>query len=390
MIVNFGFRNFFSFKEGAEITFSLEKRVLDSIPNKNGISYILGIKGANGSGKTNIIRALGFIYSFATSSSDRKIDETIRLDSFFESEEPSEFYIDFILDEKLYTYSFVIDKFKVYNEKLTKKVKREVVIFERKENVIEHCLSSLNEIKKIKLRTNASLISLVDKFDFDSDMTDLRAVNKYFSKIICNVGYAGMMRDNFGLSMNDISRLYNSNERLLFFAKDIIKTADPSISNISIMKGDDDDGKERYYPIFEHSNGSDTHRLIYLDESSGTQTLFNKMAMYWSTFIRGGVLAIDEFDIHLHALLLPKIIGLFESEKTNNLAAQFIFTAHNTEIMDYLGKYRTILVDKKNLESYCYRLDEMPATLVPGTIVRSDRKLSGLYLKKKLGGVPEL
>ena len=58
--------------------------------------------------------------------------------------------------------------------------------------------------------------------------------------------------------------------------------------------------------------------------------------------------------------------------------------------MDYLGKYRTILVDKKNLESYCYRLDEMPATLVPGTIVRSDRKLSGLYLKKKLGGVPEL
>ena len=48
MIVNFGFRNFFSFKEGAEITFSLEKRVLDSIPNKNGISYILGIKGANG------------------------------------------------------------------------------------------------------------------------------------------------------------------------------------------------------------------------------------------------------------------------------------------------------------------------------------------------------
>lgn len=221
-------------------------------------------------------------------------------------------------------------------------------------------------------------------------MADLRAVNNYFTRIICNVGYAGMMRDNFGLSMNDVARLYHSNERLLGFAKDIIKTADPSITNISIIKGDDDDGKERYYPIFEHSNGSDIHRLIFLDESSGTQTLFNKMAMYWSTFIHGGILAIDEFDIHLHALLLPKIISLFENEKSNSLGSQFIFTAHNTEIMDYLGKYRTILVDKKNLESYCYRLDEMPATLVPGTTVRSDRKLSGLYLKRKLGGVPEL
>ncbi|HBK3065987.1 TPA: ATP-binding protein, partial [Citrobacter freundii] len=319
MIVNFGFRNFFSFKEGAEVTFSLEKRVLESIPNKNGISYILGIKGANGSGKTNIIRALGFIYSFAASSSDRKIDDTIRLDSFFESEEPSEFYIDFILDDKLYSYSFVIDKYKVYSERLTKKNKREVVIFERKDNVIENCLSPLKEIKKIKLRTNASLISLVEKFDFDSDMADLRAVNNYFTRIICNVGYAGMMRDNFGLSMNDVARLYHSNERLLGFAKDIIKTADPSITNISIIKGDDDDGKERYYPIFEHSNGSDIHRLIFLDESSGTQTLFNKMAMYWSTFIHGGILAIDEFDIHLHALLLPKIISLFENEKSNSL-----------------------------------------------------------------------
>lgn len=58
--------------------------------------------------------------------------------------------------------------------------------------------------------------------------------------------------------------------------------------------------------------------------------------------------------------------------------------------MDYLGKYRTILVNKENLESYCYRLDEMPEGFIPNSHLRGDRKISSLYLKKKLGGVPNL
>ena len=94
---------------------------------------------------------------------------------------------------------------------------------------------------------------------------------------------------------------------------------------------------------------------------------------------------MDEFDTKLHPDLLPLIVDLFEKEETNPHGAQFLFTSHNLEIMDYLGKYRTILVNKESLESFCYRLDE-----IPGDIIRNDRAISSLYRDGRLGGVPKL
>lgn len=232
---------------------------------------------------------------------------------------------------------------------------------------------------------------MLDKFNFESSMEDLNDVKSFFGKIVCNVSYAGLHDGLILSNISSISKVYYDSPSILSFAKEILKSADPSISDVRVCKSKNNDtGEDSYFPLFKHDYCGKSHELIYLDESNGTQAIFNKMAMYWAVLHSGGILALDEFDIHLHAMLLPKIIALFEMESTNKLGSQFLFTAHNTEIMDYLGKYRTILVDKNNLESYCYRLDEMPSTLVPNLTVRSDRKLSGLYLKKKLGGVPDL
>ncbi|MNP67524.1 hypothetical protein D3C76_1633680 [compost metagenome] len=79
------------------------------------------------------------------------------------------------------------------------------------------------------------------------------------------------------------------------------------------------------------------------------------------------------------------MLDLFIDEETNPDNAQLIFTSHNLEIMDYLGKYRTYLVAKEDSESYCYRLDE-----IPGDIIRNDRSISTLYRDGKLGGVPKI
>ena len=94
---------------------------------------------------------------------------------------------------------------------------------------------------------------------------------------------------------------------------------------------------------------------------------------------------MDEFDINYHAFILPKLISLFENKDINKKTAQFIFTSHNTEIIDTLGKYRTYLVNKENNESYCYRLDE-----IQGDILRNDRLISPIYKEGKIGGVPKL
>ena len=121
------------------------------------------------------------------------------------------------------------------------------------------------------------------------------------------------------------------------------------------------------------------------DESSGTKSLYVKLASYWKTLTFGGVLVMDEFDINYHPFMLPKLISLFEEEATNPKSSQFIFTSHNTEVIDKLGKYRTYLVNKEDNESYCYRLDE-----IKGDILRHGRPISPIYKEGKIGGVPKL
>lgn len=53
--------------------------------------------------------------------------------------------------------------------------------------------------------------------------------------------------------------------------------------------------------------------------------------------------------------------------------------------MDYLGKYRIVLVNKENNESFLYRLDE-----ISGDLLRNDRSISKVYENGKIGGKPRL
>ncbi|MEA1911137.1 MAG: ATP-binding protein, partial [Spirochaetota bacterium] len=76
---------------------------------------------------------------------------------------------------------------------------------------------------------------------------------------------------------------------------------------------------------------------------------------------------------------------LFTDESINTEDAQLLFTTHNSKIMDVLGKYRTILVNKEENESYLYRLDELP-----GDLIRNDRPIEPIYRSGKVGGVPKV
>jgi ABC-type ATPase involved in cell division len=95
----------------------------------------------------------------------------------------------------------------------------------------------------------------------------------------------------------------------------------------------------------------------------------------------GSLLILDEFDTHLHAMILPEILELFTNSKINRKNSQLVITAHNTEILDSLGRYKTILVNKEKNESYCYRLDNV-------SLLRQGRSISPVYSKGKIGGAP--
>lgn len=386
MINEFGMRNFFCFKEGSTVSFRFDKNVPDEISRGKNVGTVLGIKGANGSGKTNIIKALSFISGFAYSSSDLDVKEKIEVDSYRNDGKPSEFYIDFVANEINYIYEFEVEEDAVISEVLWKKGERKSLVYRRSGSSIEKCKKEVNEIKRIQLKRNASVISMLKNLEFKSEMTDLRNVFNFFAFFLINVNYIGLSGAIMNaLNYNEITKKYSEDAALFEFMKDVIVSSDIGIKDIIIVDRKNEKDETIYHPMFVHEDDEKDFLLTIYDESSGTQQLYKMMYLFWLTLRTGGVLALDEFDIHLHSLMLPKIIELFADENINELNAQFIFTAHNTEIIDSLGKYRTILVNKERNESYCYRVDELP-----GGLVRNDRKIAPLYVRGKIGGVPVL
>lgn len=381
MIKKFGVKNFYGFKEGVEIDFTFDGKVPDEVRRGKDFTTVLGLKGANGSGKTNVLKAIAFLNEFCCRSADTGKDDEIKLSSYRGSLEPTDFYIEFEANEIEYFYELTLDKTQVFREALYKKEKRKTPILTREKNKITQACEDLKELESIRLRSNASIISIWEKFEFKSSMMDLAHVYSFFLKTITNVSQLGYL--DYRPELLKISKTYYEDDQLFNFLKKIILMADSGIKDIKIEAVKDKEGKEMHLPFFYHDHEDGEFQLPFYDESSGTQTLYRKVFQYWLALDVGGLLALDEFDIHLHALVLPKILELFLDPEINTKNAQFIFTAHNTEIIDELGKYRTILVNKENNESYCYRLDE-----IPGSMIRNDRPIMPIYLKGKIGGVP--
>ena len=212
-------------------------------------------------------------------------------------------------------------------------------------------------------------------------MIDLHEINLIFQQIFFNVGYDGyktIETDNFFY----VSEFYYNNPKSLEFCKNVISGVDDGIINIEIESTHDSkSGDTIYYPIFIHSYNESELRIGLDQESMGTKALFLSLYKYWLVLNDGALLVFDEFDTHLHPMILPEIIKLFQNNTINRNNAQLIITAHNTEIIDSLGRYSTVLVNKENNESYCYRLDEI-------SLIRNDRSISPIYRKGKIGGIP--
>lgn len=383
MLINYGFKNFFSFREESFISFELDNNVPENISNGRKHSTLVGIKGANSSGKTNIIKALSFLKEFITSSS-KKEKYKIPVSSFMGNKENTYIYAEFIVKTIQYKYEVEINNKKVISEKLSRKHKKWTPILVRNNLDVTHAIKELESTKDIQVTDNSSVISTLSNFKFFEELKDLKNIYDFFTNLGSNVdvstGLYGLNND-----YRDMSEFYKKNPLIFDFVKCFLKKSDMGISDIEIVSDTNSHGEIYFNPIFKHIYNDKTVDLFYRDQSSGTRHLFMALGLYLVCLQSGGVLALDEFDIHLHALLLPMILDLFENSETNPYNAQFIFTSHNTEIIDKLGKYRTVLVNKEESESYCYRLDE-----IEGQILRNDRPISPIYAKGLIGGVPKL
>jgi len=150
------------------------------------------------------------------------------------------------------------------------------------------------------------------------------------------------------------------------------------------MQTEDDRIEKVFVPVGIHSNDEGkSFELAFFDESSGTKSLFVQLRRILPILESGGIVIIDELDSDLHPHMLPVLIELFKFEHTNPHNAQIIFTCHTPEILNILKKHQIYLVQKDNLESESWRLDDMVG-------LRSDDNLYAKYYAGSLGATPNV
>lgn len=381
MLLGYGAKNCWCFKDWLDINLRLNGYVPNTISQDRDYSLILGFEGANASGKTSALKVFAFIADFIKNSFLYPPEQEIYYDSFFNNNAPAEFYVEFRDAEFVeYRYEAILQKNYVKRETLfLVKDTDEKIIFERNENEITINELYNNEIKLV-LRKNASFISTLHQYE----IKEIESIFDIFSKHTINVTYSGL-RYEIEKDIPTVSEIYFHNKDALAFATKLIKKFDTGVTDIEISFRENDKNKKVYFPIFTHETEESKYVLGIDSESTGTRALFINLLFYYTNLKSGGVLILDEFDINLHPDILPHLIELFTNSTNNPNNAQMIFTSLNPDILDILGKYRSYLFEKEKGESFAYRLDE-PDT----NILRNDRSVSAPYRRHLLGGVPKI
>jgi hypothetical protein len=130
----------------------------------------------------------------------------------------------------------------------------------------------------------------------------------------------------------------------------------------------------------------ETVRFDFLEaESNGTQRFFALAGPWLDALDRGALLVIDELDCSMHPSLTLKLVELFQTPGANPGGAQLVFTTHDSTLMDS-GLFRRDqiwIVEKDRAGasrlSSLYDFEEKP---------RNNEALQRRYLAGRYGGVP--
>ena len=295
MLLGFGGRNCWCFKDWIQIDLSLGESVPADVAMGLPACTAMCFKGANASGKTNALKVQSFIYDFVTFSFTDRADKPIIFASFFHNDDPAEFYAEFLANEVYYRYELTATKKAVITERLFRKKKeegsRETEIFVREGNEI-----SKNTLykghKDILFRNNASFISTLKQYN----LPEISDISDFFLRTAANVGYYGL-NDRGENDPEELTKYYYNHPEELKFTIQKIKHFDTGIKDIDIRTHIDEKGMPFAYPVFFHAvSDKKIQPMSYGEQSRGTQALYCKLINYYEVLSMGGVLVLDEFE----------------------------------------------------------------------------------------------
>lgn len=388
MIYNYIFSNFQSFREPTLVDLTLSKKVdltnwMHETSTGERISKLMGVLGANGSGKTALLKPIAFLGWFINESFRAPPDAEIPITPHFSSEnKPTEFSVLFEMDNKLWRYELQCTKKRVLFESLHQKNERFSYVFIRtwdsKKNCYEVKLQNfeLHLQEALKVRENASLISTAMQYGVPL------ALNFALRRTVSNVCVNGRIPNTENGVLNAANYFSKKTDHYKQMEK-LLSAWDLGLSGVELVEKKNLDGTgQTWIPYGKHKSHKKEYQLPFQNESSGTRAAFILLAMLMQVLSEGGTAVIDEFENDLHPHMLEPLLDLFASKKTNPHNAQLLFSCHAPEILNLVDKSQVMLVQKNDdCESNACRLDGVEG-------IRSDDNFYAKYMAGRYGAIP--
>lgn len=354
MLLEMRFNNFFSVKDevcidfkAANINTKNTKELVNNIfkANDETLLKVLGLFGPNASGKTSILKAAMFCRQLVIDSHMNNEGSSFNFVPFkFEgfSEKPSVFFIDFIIEGIEYEYSFALNKKRVLKEELYYYPgKRKAKIFTRDETAGK----SKSEIysfgegqfsKPMDVAESTGKMTLFVSRASSMNREIAQKIYNYFRKEL-QIGLP-LLSGKYALG------LFNQHKKLILQA---LKMADSDITDIeakiekATVPVQFPFGQiNQNIPLFQtidvikfytsHKKDENIKFELETEESNGTKQIFNLLLILLDICKKGKTLLIDEFDASLHTELAQFVLDMVNASEN----AQFLFTSHNTNLLD--------------------------------------------------------
>lgn len=404
MLHSYAFKNFLSFKERTEVSFALTRKASahgwDTMsPAGQRLATAMAVVGANGAGKTSLIKPLAFLSWFITHSFQSQPASQIPVRPHFSSpNEPIEFELEADdMNGTLWRYELKVTPERVLHEAVYRRPKKKGAkfsyVFVREWDDAHHEYAikqegfDLNSAEAKKVRPNASLISTAAQYGIEV------AQHLIGANVATNIVQNGRIDPNFGF--RNALVFFFENAALKKQMETLLQDLDFGLSGVEIRKADfivppdvqiPEGAKlpSQYLAFGVHTlkDGS-RHELQMTEESSGTRMAFTQLWYLLSVLAAGGIAVIDELESDMHPHMIEPLLDLFSSPNTNPHNAQIIFTSHSIEVISLLGKSQVTLVEKNDCESEAWRLDTMDG-------VRSQDNLYAKYMSGAYGAVPQI
>ena len=446
MLLSFTVSNFRSFRE--EQTFSMvasnrhadHPEHLSPIPDDdNKVLPVAAIYGANGAGKTNLIKALHFFKTLVAQGI--RPDETIsqqpfRLDKT-SKDAPTEFDVQFVEDGRVYRYGVRFTEKFVQAEWLSLvRNSKEINVFERVTNEAGESKVESGPVLKdatwgdhkivmalasIGVRQNQLFLNTIRQtVDTAQQGPVIQSAMNWFTKKIAIVGaqvtfenlaeliakdptfteFAGRFLRHVATGVDMLhTEEIDVDERMILGgglspvvqeALGALGTGDTTVipapdglSQLIVEKGEGAKVRVRTM-ISEHiTEDGDRVNFSFGEESDGTQRLIHLLPALHSLRSFPCIFIIDEIDRSLHPLLSKCFVREF-LKLCAGKGSQLIFTTHDTAFLDLdlLRRDEIWFTEKKSGKgaTELYSLAEFK--------VRTDLKIDKGYMQGRFGGVP--